>query len=67
MGASYQKAGGKLPRMLILWDKNGKIQKWNNLNNLVQISDFIFFNFKQQYKVLFIKNRWKIWKLYFKK
>ena len=57
MGASYQKAGGKLPRMLILWDKNGKIQKWNNLNNLVQISDFIFFNFKQQYKVLFIKNR----------
>ena len=40
--------------MLILWDKNGKIQKGNNLNNLVQISDFNFFKFKQQYKALFI-------------
>ena len=50
--------------MLILWDKNGKSQKGTNLNNLVQISDFNFFlKFKQQYKELFIKNRWKIWKL----
>ena len=37
----------------------------NNPNNLVQISDINFFIFKQQYKVLFIKNRWKIWKLDF--
>ena len=28
--------------MLILWDENVKIQKENNLNNLVQISDIIF-------------------------
>ena len=49
--------------MLILWDKYRKNQKENNLNNLVQISDISFLNFKQQYKVLFIKNRWKFWKL----
>ena len=29
--------------MLILWNKNEKIQKENNLNKLVQISDIIFF------------------------
>ena len=29
--------------MLILWNKNEKIQKENNLNKLVQISDINFF------------------------